>query len=184
MRILLIVALVFSANVHAATTAAEHMAEGEARHAKRLQEKAAKAAKQTAELEVIDTAAKAKGYAGYAKQIVTNMVYHTQRDGGLEKLVNMVYGCPSTQLHVCKTQYAKLKVVQVLESSVLYTLSVFENGNYVSFTVLADKLPGVMYQQGQSFDQGFHAFTGMTTYTSVTGAERTVPTFVHVDLEL
>jgi hypothetical protein len=130
----------------------------------------------------IDQLAKTAGYSGYANVNLIQMIYKTQKEGGLEKYINKVVGCHNLQKNPCDKWYPKLKAIQILDNGVLYSFSEYSSGEYVSFSVFSDKEVGKIYQEGQSFENTLHVFKGMLSYTTVSGASKTVPSFVKVNI--
>lgn len=137
----------------------------------------------TAEERKIDKLAKEAGYSGYAKLNVISMIYITQRNGGLEKYLNKVVGCHDRKKSFCTKYYSKLKAIQILDNGVLYSLSDNTDGEPFSFTIFSDIEEGKIYQEGQSFENAFHVFKGMYSYTAVSGARKRVPSFSKANID-
>ncbi|HFD31465.1 MAG TPA: hypothetical protein ENJ28_01960 [Gammaproteobacteria bacterium] len=135
-----------------------------------------------AEVSRISKIIKEQGYADFSNMSVVTMIYKTQKEGGLEKYINKVMGCHKLNTSSCERWYPKIKAIQVLDEGVLYSFSEYGGGEYVSFIIYADKEPGKIYQEGQSFPNGFHVFDGMISYTTVAGVKKTVPHFKVVNL--
>ncbi len=129
------------------------------------------------EIARIDALAKSMGYSGYENENIVSLIYKTQKEGGLEKYLNQVIGCHELDKGPCEIWYPKLKAIQILNNGVLYSYSEYSRGEVVNFSVFAEKEPGKIYQEGQEFTNTFYVFTGMLSYTTVTGAKRTVPSF-------
>ncbi len=139
-------------------------------------------AKQKVEYDILDKKAIAKGYVRYSGSSVVKLIAYTQRNGGLEKYNNMVFGCQEMKRDICTERYSKLTVSQVLPNGVVYTIFDNDDEGYFRFAIITDKLPGVIYQDGQAFPNTFHAFVGMTSATTVLGVTKYLPSFKHVDL--
>lgn len=121
--------------------------------------------------------AKKSGYAGFSNMNVVAMIYKTQKEGGLENYLNSVTGCHNLNKSHCKNWYSKLKAIQILDDGVLFSFSEYSGGEYLDFTIYADKSPGKIYQEGQSFTNDLYVFDGMMSYTTVAGATKTIPHF-------
>ena len=125
----------------------------------------------------IDKNAKNTGYEGYAELSIVNLIYITQKEGGLENYINKVFGCPKLKQTNCKKWYPKIKVIQVLDKGLLYSFSELNRNQYFSFIIYVEKEQGKIYQDGQSLDNSFHAFEGMFSYTTIAGVKKSVPAF-------
>lgn len=136
----------------------------------------------------IDDACKKAGYKGLAKYQDTpidmvTLIYLTQRDGGLEKYLNTVVGNLKNDKDSLSEIYRKVKAFQVLDDGVLYTYSEYDSTGSFSFTVHVEKEIGKLYQEGQSLEDTFHAFKGMYTYVTTSGAKKKIPSFSKVKLK-
>lgn len=134
------------------------------------------------EIAKVDALAKSVGYSGYENENIVSMIYKTQKEGGLEKYLNQVVGCHGLDKGPCEKWYPKLKAIQILDDGVLYSYSEYSRGEFVNFTVFAEKEPGKIYQEGQAFTNTFYVFKGMLSYTTVTGVKKTIPAFVKAKL--
>ncbi|MBB3059284.1 hypothetical protein [Microbulbifer rhizosphaerae] len=148
----------------------------EKRLARKAEEEAKKQATQK-EIDRIDILSKEHGYSGYAKVNIIKLIYDTQKNGGLENYINKVVGCHKLNNDPCLKWYPKLKAIQILDDSVLYSFSEYAANEYLTFTILAAKEKAKIYQEGQSFKNDFFVFKGMTSYTTVSGARKSVPVF-------
>ncbi len=153
---------------------------------KRSREQQEETERKTIKVEVarLNTAAKSFGYSGYENKNIINLIYTTQKDGGLEKYLNKVVGCHKFNQQNCKRSYAKLKAIQILDDAVLYSYSKFVGGSIFDFSILANKEKGKIYQEGQAIKNTFYVFTGMYSYKSVLGVTKTVPVFKSVSTNL
>lgn len=149
--------------------------------ARNIKEKAQKEAI-SKEIARLNDLAKASGYSGYMNENIISMMYRTQKEGGLEKFVNQVVGCHELDNGPCEKWYPKLKAIQILENGVLYSYSEYSRGEYVNFTIFTDKEPGKLYQEGQALKNSLYVFNGMFSYTTVTGAKKTIPSFIKARL--
>jgi hypothetical protein len=136
-----------------------------------------------AEIDRVDMLAKDKGFLGYSKKNVLQLIYQTQKSGDLGDYLNYVVGCHDLNRHICTNSYSKLRIIQVLDDAILYSFSEFYKNEMVNITVLTDKKSGKIYQEGQVFTNDFFVFTGMNSYTTVAGSVKTVPVFLGVGLE-
>lgn len=125
----------------------------------------------------INELSKSVGYSGYENIDLIRMIHKTQKEGGLENYLNKVVGCHKLDKSFCKEWYPKLKAIQILDDGVLYYFSEFSGDVHLEFTILTDKEPGKIYQEGQAFENTFHVFKGMVSYITVTGAKKSVPAF-------
>jgi hypothetical protein len=149
----------------------------EEKEKKKEQEKREKQEKIDSEISRLTVLAQKAGYSRFSNINVVSMIYKTQKEGGLENYINTVVGCHKLNQSYCDAWYSKLKAIQVLDNGVLYSFSEFNGDEYVDFTIFADKERGKIYQDGQSFSKGLYVFDGMITYTTVSGATKTIPHF-------
>ena len=134
-------------------------------------------------LEGFDKKAKGLGYVGFEERDLVSMIYRTQTEGGLETYLNKVIGC-FTEPDYCYRHYSKVKVFQVLDDSLLYSFSQYDESlkNYFEFLVHVEKETGKMYQEGQRLSKKNYVFTGMFKYKALNGTDKEIPSFKAVDL--
>ena len=136
------------------------------------------------EVKMVDAESKKAGYAGFSKHDILTLITMTQQKGGLEKYLNQTVGNLKHNEYSLKHLYQQIKSIQGLENGVLYSYSDFESGKPFHMTIYVEKVPGKIYQEGQSLQDVFHVFTGMFSYVSTTGAKKTVPAFRNANLPI
>lgn len=150
---------------------------------KRKEEQKKKALKK--EEQRLDKIAKANGFSGYINKLPIAVLYKTQRDGGLEKYVNVVIGCNKlNDQDWCKRGSKFLRILQVLDDGLLYSYSEYNKveKRYVNIMVYTDREAGKLYQEGQPFENKMYVFVGMVSYIATNGAKKTVPYMKRVKL--
>lgn len=152
------------------------------RELKRESEKNKLQAEKEKEMEEIDTKSKMLGFKGYSRENLVSMIHKTQKEGGLENYLNKVVGCTKNNNKPCKKWYPKVKAIQILNEGVLYSFSEFNGSNLFSFIIYVERELGKIYQEGQALDNSFLVFTGMLSYSTVTGIEKSVPQFRRVKI--
>ncbi|KJZ07801.1 hypothetical protein TW85_24715 [Marinomonas sp. S3726] len=126
----------------------------------------------------LDLWAKNQGYTGYTGKHIVNMIYHTQREGGLEQYVGQILGCNSSDKKICGHWYPMVKINQVLNDALMYEFSEYVNDNdYFEFHILTNKEPGAIYQENQSLSKKFYVFKGMVSFETNMGTIKTIPYF-------
>ncbi len=75
------------------------------------------------------------------------------------------------------------KLLQILESTLIYNLSDYAKGELVEFTIIVPKERGKSYLEGQVLRGEYFTYTGDITYQTVLGANKTVPAFKIVDID-
>lgn len=130
----------------------------------------------------IDQWAKSHGYKGYSGRNIVNMIYLTQRDGGLENYVGQILGCsPSNMERLCNVWYPRVRISQVLDDALIYAFSEYVDNDYFDFLIVTGKESGKIYQENQSLSKNFYVFKGMVSFETTTGMTRTVPYFEMID---
>ncbi len=125
-------------------------------------------------LERLNKACVKAGYNGYCEAIIPNIITTTQETGGLEEFLNLVVDYPTGEL------YSEIKAISILNNAVLYSYS----GPDTHFVIHVEKKPGKIYQEGQSLEKNFYVFMGMYSYTSTSGAKKSVPSFKLANIEM
>jgi len=145
-------------------------------NSKRMAAIEAEERKQESDIQKVKRNAKRMGYAGYDGRRITELMKIVQREGGLEKFINVIFfSDPSHPID------RKIKVHQVLEDVCLYSFSHYFSGNFQDFSIYVNNAPGKIYMEKQSLEEGYYVFRKMITYETVIGTQKTIPYFERVD---
>jgi len=147
---------------------------------KREQEFIAKAKQKNID---IDNKVKKLGYSGFTEEHVTRLMYLTQKNRNLNKYLNQVIGCSALEQQECDKWNSKLKISQILQDSVIYRFFEYIDGEILEYSIITKKEPNKIYQENQRFDNGFYVFTGMFTYTTVLGVQRSIPRLEKINVK-
>lgn len=123
----------------------------------------------------IDNQAIKLGYKGFTELDITSVIYHSQKNGNLEKYLNYVIGCSELRFSDCDNLNASLKVAQVLDNRIIYNYFNKTEGELLNYSVSVKKDKNKIYQEGQRFDNDFYVFDGMFTYKTILGVKRSIP---------
>lgn len=131
----------------------------------------------------IDSKAKRLGYKGYAKLNISQLIYKTQKNGGLEKYLNTIVGCSELDKIGCQRLNERLKILQILDNGLIYHFYKHINNESFEYMISTNKEPNKIYQEGQKIDNGFYVFKGMFTYKTILGIQKSIPNFEKIDLK-
>lgn len=131
----------------------------------------------------IDNKIKKLGYGGFTEGHVTRLMYLTQKNGDLNKYLNHAMGCSALEQKKCDKWNSKLKVSQVLKDSVIYRFFEYIDGEILEYSIITKKEPNKIYQENQRFDNGFYIFTGMFTYTTILGVQKSIPRLKKINIK-
>lgn len=151
--------------------------EAQKNYEKELKDKKADA---TRENNRIDLLSKELGYKGYSKMNISQLIYKTQKNGGLENYINTVVGCSALDKVACKRLNSKLKILQILNNGLIYNFYKYINNEVFDFIIFTNKEENKIYQEKQKIDDGFYVFKGMITYKTILGVNKTIPKFEKV----
>jgi len=110
-------------------------------------------------------------------------MYLTQKNGDLNKYLNHAMGCSALEQQKCDKWNSKLKVSQVLKDSVIYRFFEYIDGEILEYSIITKKEPNKIYQENQRFDNGFYIFTGMFTYTTILGVQKSIPKLKKINIK-
>jgi hypothetical protein len=153
----------------------------EAARIKRENEKKEKKHKEIKAFNIVSNKAAKLGYKKVIKVGIAAFLYKVKHgtnnlEDGLKALLWSKPGSADERLD------KKFTVSQVLEDALIYDLSEFDGDELVQFTIIVPKKQGKLYLEGQVLLGEFFTYTGNFTYTTVFGANKTVPVFKIVEI--
>ncbi len=131
----------------------------------------------------IDKKAKKLGFTGYSKMNISQLIYKTQKNGGLENYINSVVGCSALDKVSCNRLNSKLQILQILDNGLIYHFYKYTNNEPFEYMIFTNKLKSKIYQEKQKIDDGFYVFRGMIKYTTILGIQKSIPKFEKVNIK-